>query len=103
RVPNLETGLWPAFWLLGTTTASWPAKGEIDMKEMGHRQTEIDHFHAGATPNSYVGGNAIFYSDDACVEGYPTCAAMWAWQTDNAYVSQTPMNDRFLTYRLFWT
>ncbi|MBU2887853.1 carbohydrate-binding protein [Gilvimarinus agarilyticus] len=103
RVPNLETGLWPAFWLLGTTTASWPAKGEIDMMEMGHRQTEIDHFHAGATPNSFVGGNAIFYSDDACVEGNPTCAAMSAWQTDNAYVSQTPMNDRFITYRLYWT
>ncbi|MDO3388489.1 di-heme oxidoredictase family protein [Gilvimarinus sp. SDUM040013] len=103
RVPNLETGLWPAFWLLGTSTASWPAKGEIDMMEMGHRQEEIDKFHAGATPNSFVGGNAIFYSDDACVEGNPTCAAMSAWETDNAYVSQSPMNDRFITYRLYWT
>lgn len=103
RVPNLDTGLWPAFWLLGTSTASWPAKGEIDMMEMGHKQTEIDHFYPGTNMNSFVGGNAIFYSDDACVEGNPTCAAMSAWQTDNAYVSATPMNDRFITYRLYWT
>ncbi|WP_020207716.1 di-heme oxidoredictase family protein [Gilvimarinus chinensis] len=103
RVPNLDTGLWPAFWLLGTSTASWPAKGEIDMMEMGHRQEEIDKFYPGTSVNNFVGGNAIFYAEGACVEGNPTCAAMSAWETDNAYVSSTPMNDRFITYRLYWT
>lgn len=103
RVPDLETGLWPAFWMLGTSTASWPAKGEIDIMEMGHRQETINQFHPGATPNRFVGSNAIFYSEDACVEGNPTCAAMTAWQTDNAYVPATPMNDRFMIYRLYWT
>ncbi|MDO3381281.1 di-heme oxidoredictase family protein [Gilvimarinus algae] len=103
RVPNLDTGLWPAFWLLGTSTASWPAKGEIDMMEMGHRQEEIDKLYPGTSVNNFVGGNAIFYAEGACVEGNPTCAAMSAWETDNAYVSSTPMNDRFITYRLYWT
>ncbi len=37
RVPNLTTGLWPAFWMLGTSTKNWPSKGEIDIMEMGHR------------------------------------------------------------------
>ncbi|HBN88022.1 MAG TPA: beta-glucanase, partial [Rheinheimera sp.] len=46
RVPDLATGLWPAAWMLGTSTASWPAKGEIDMIEMGHRaQARADSGH----------------------------------------------------------
>jgi beta-glucanase (GH16 family) len=34
KVPNLANGLWPAFWMLGTT-GNWPASGEIDIMEMG--------------------------------------------------------------------
>ncbi len=34
KVPNLANGLWPAYWMLGTT-GTWPANGEIDMLEMG--------------------------------------------------------------------
>ena len=104
RVPDLATGLWPAAWMLGTSTASWPAKGEIDMMEMGHRaQARADSGHAGANINSYVGANAIFYADAACVPENPTCAAMTAWQTDNAYVAAQPLSNRFVTYRTYWT
>lgn len=103
RVPDLQLGLWPAFWLLGTTSASWPAKGEIDMMEMGHSRAHIDAFHPGANLNSYVGANLIFYADAACNEGNPSCAASTAWQVDNAYVANEPIKDRFLVYRLYWT
>lgn len=104
RVPNLETGLWPAAWMLGTSTASWPAKGEIDMMEMGHRaQTRTESGHPDAAINNYVGANAIFYSEDACVPANPTCAASSAWQNDNTYVADTPLSDRFVTYRTYWT
>ncbi|MBN8430392.1 thrombospondin type 3 repeat-containing protein [Microbulbifer salipaludis] len=104
RVPQVGTGLWPAAWLLGTSTATWPANGEIDMMEMGHRaQAMVDAGHPGADVNSYVGSNAIFYAEAACSEGNPTCAASTAWQTDNAYVAETPLSDRFVIYRTYWT
>ncbi|WP_051235533.1 carbohydrate-binding domain-containing protein [Marinimicrobium agarilyticum] len=103
RVPDLDTGLWPAFWLLGTSTASWPAKGEIDMMEMGHSQAVIDETHPGTSMNRFVGSNAIFYAEEACTDANPTCAASTAWQTDNAYVANTSLSDRFVTYRLYWT
>ncbi|TQV65970.1 carbohydrate-binding protein [Exilibacterium tricleocarpae] len=104
RVPEVGIGLWPAAWMLGTSTASWPAKGEIDMMEMGHRaQSRAAAGFPGADINSYVGSNAIFYSSDACVEGNPSCAAMSAWQTDNAYLAGQPLSNRFVTYRTYWT
>ena len=104
RVPDLQDGLWPAFWMLGTTTAGWPRKGELDIMEMGHSDSGIDsHQHPGTPQNNFVGANAIFYADAACVVGNETCAASTAYQTDNAYVSDTPMNDRFMIYRMYWT
>lgn len=102
--PAVGVGMWPAAWMLGTSPASWPAKGEIDIMEMGHRaQGMADAGFPGADINSYVGSNAIFYASAACVPANPTCAAMTAWQTDNAYVSNTPLVNRFVTYRLYWT
>ena len=104
RVPDLQDGLWPAFWMLGTTTAGWPRKGELDIMEMGHSDSGIEsHQHPGTPQNNFVGANAIFYADAACVVGNETCAASTAYLTDNAYVSDTPMNDRFMIYRMYWT
>lgn len=36
-IPNLQNGLWPAFWTLGNnfSTVGWPDCGEIDVLEMG--------------------------------------------------------------------
>lgn len=104
RVPDLQDGLWPAFWMLGTSTASWPSKGELDIMEMGHSDSSIvSHGHAGTPQNNFVGANAIFYTEAACVVGNETCAASTAYLTDNAYVSSEPMNDRFIIYRMYWT
>lgn len=104
RVPNMGVGYWPAVWMLGTSTESWPSKGEIDMMEMGHRaQGMADAGHPGTNLNNYTAANAIFYAEAACVPENPTCAAMTAWQTDNAYVSQTSMGERFVIYRTYWT
>ncbi len=104
QIPDVGVGLWPAAWMLGTSTANWPSKGEIDMMEMG--QSAVARADAGfpdAPINNYTGSNLIFYTDAACSEGNPTCAASVAWQTDNAHVSATPLTNRFVTYRTYWT
>ncbi|WP_449301153.1 di-heme oxidoredictase family protein [Pseudoalteromonas fenneropenaei] len=104
KVSSVEMGLWPALWMLGTSTASWPAKGEIDIMEMGQSaQGRADAGFPGAPMNNYTGSNLIFYTDAACSAGNPTCAASLAWQNDNAHVSSQPLTDRFVTYRLYWT
>ncbi|CAM4006031.1 glycoside hydrolase family 16 protein [Pseudoalteromonas byunsanensis] len=104
KVSSVDTGLWPAIWMLGTSTASWPAKGEIDIMEMGQsEQARTDAGFPNSDIDSYTGSNLIFYSDDACNSGNPTCAASVAWQTDNAHLSTTVLTDRFVTYRLYWT
>lgn len=103
-IPDVGIGLWPAAWMLGTSTQSWPAKGEIDMMEMGHSFSAREAIGYGdADINSYVGSNLIFYSDDACTDENTTCAASTAWETDNAYVSETPLTNRFVIYRTYWT
>jgi len=40
KMPDLEDGLWPAFWTLGNNfrTVGWPACGELDIVEMGSAQ-----------------------------------------------------------------
>lgn len=104
QIPDVGIGLWPAAWMLGTTTQSWPAKGEIDMMEMGQSaQSRIDAGFTDAAINNYVGSNIIFYTEDACSDGNPTCAASIAWENDNAHLSDTPLTNRFVTYRTYWT
>jgi len=98
KTPDLKTGLWPAAWLLGTANTSWPSKGEIDMMEMGHgvEDREFQGFFDVDT-NSYVGANAIFANEDGG-------AGLIAYDVNynQPYVSETPMNDRFVTYKLYW-
>ncbi|NJO88015.1 MAG: family 16 glycosylhydrolase, partial [Chloroflexia bacterium] len=99
RVPNLETGLWPAAWLLGTVNLGWPAKGEIDMMEMGHNLTERTRQGFPSAPvNNFVGSNAIWQNS---ADGGVASIA-WDVDYDQPYVSSTPLNDRFVTYRLYW-
>ncbi|MEO9801743.1 MAG: glycosyl hydrolase [Reichenbachiella sp.] len=98
KVPDLATGLWPAAWLLGDANLTWPAKGEIDMMEMGHAATERERQgFPGVTENDYVGANAIWQAPDGSV-------ASIAWDVDynQPYIADQPLNDRFVTYRLYW-
>ena len=98
RVPDLNTGLWPAAWLLGTANLTWPAKGEIDMMEMGHSAAAKEREgYAGVSSNRFVGANAIFPADDGS-------AASIAYDVNYStpYVAATSMADRFVTYRLYW-
>lgn len=106
KVPDLENGLWPAAWLLGINhrTAGWPKSGEIDMMEMGHsKSVRQEEGHSGS-PNNFVGGNVIWYSDQACDPANQNCAASIAYDKyyTTPYMSSSPMNNRFVTYRMYW-
>ena len=39
KLPDLQNGLWPAFWMLGANypTVGWPRSGEIDIMEAGFK------------------------------------------------------------------
>ncbi|MDO6810495.1 AbfB domain-containing protein [Zobellia galactanivorans] len=99
RVPDLQTGLWPAVWLLGTSNLVWPAKGEIDMMEMGFNQEErTRQLEPNSTVNTYTGANAFFPIPDNGGVGNI------AYEVDynTPYVADRPLNDRFVTYKLYW-
>jgi beta-glucanase (GH16 family) len=65
-----ETGMWPAFWLLGTdfSTVGWPDCGEIDVMEEKGRLPDIVYssLHHGPTQDvvqtqSYQLGSGTFH------------------------------------------
>jgi beta-glucanase (GH16 family) len=37
QMPDVVSGLWPAFWLMGDVDKPWPDSGEIDIAEVGWR------------------------------------------------------------------
>ena len=113
-VPDIDLGGWPALWLLGTANYNWPRCGEVDMMEMGHTQEfrDLHDEHNGgngnnnSTVNQMVGANAIFYADEAVNDGNPSGAASISWDPDDdycrPYYNYDNLNDRFLTYRMYW-
>ena len=113
-VPDIDLGGWPAVWMLGTANYNWPRCGELDMMEMGHTQAfrDLHDEHNGgngnnnSTVNQMVGANAIFYSDESVNEGNPSGAASISWDPDDdycrPYYNYDNLNDRFLTYRMYW-
>jgi len=113
-VPDLDLGGWPAVWLLGTSNLNWPRSGEIDIMEMGSRQEfrDLHDEHNGgndsdnSTVNQVVGANAIFYADEAINSENPSGAASISWDPDDdycrPYYNYDNLNDRFLTYRIYW-
>lgn len=115
RIPNIDLGGWPALWLLGTANYAWPRCGEMDLMEMGGKQSfrDLHDTHNGgngldnATVNQAVGANAIFYSDAAINPGNPSGASSISWDPTDVYCRPyynyaSPLIERFLTYRLYW-
>ena len=108
KVPEVETGLWPAAWFLGGNhpEVGWPKSGEIDLMEMGQKKSfRTQQGYPNSSANQYVGSNIIWYSSAACVTGNETCAAAIAGDVNynNPYVSSDNLNERFQVYRLYWS
>lgn len=85
KMPNLQNGLWPAFWLLGTTGA-WPENGEIDIMEMGSNAA----IQAGLT-NKKVGA-AVHWSYNGSQADY-----------GKDHDSPVNLNDDYHIYKMEWT
>lgn len=52
QLPNVDNGLWPALWIMGTSfgAINWPAAGELDIMEFGRK----DGFDAGVVNQRVV-------------------------------------------------
>lgn len=57
KLPDVDNGMWPAFWLLGNNIGqlSWPACGELDIMEVGSRAAFLD-----GVVNRRVGSHAFW-------------------------------------------
>ncbi len=83
KVPNLENGLWPAFWMLGTTGV-WPSSGEIDIMEMGMSAAYPSN------ANKWMGGATHWENNNSHAEYSQT------------YKSATSLTDDYHVYRMDW-
>ncbi|MET0209439.1 MAG: AbfB domain-containing protein [Burkholderiaceae bacterium] len=75
KLPS-RTGLWPAFWMLGSNinTVGWPSSGEIDIMEHVNAETDVHgtvHWQGPSGYASYSGKTSVDLS------GYHLYAVEW--------------------------
>jgi beta-glucanase (GH16 family) len=97
QVPSGQ-GLWPAFWMQGSS-GDWPQRGEIDAMEiLGHATSTL---HGSLHGPGYSGDNAITKSytlpaGQSFADGFHTFAVEWEpgvvrwYADDHLYETQTP-------------
>lgn len=102
RLPTGK-GLWPAFWMLGTSAATegWPACGEIDVMEfLGHEPNQV---HGTIHGPCYSGGDGIggawtLPDGKSFSDGFHDFAVEWEpgiirWLVDGAEYRRTTTDD----------
>ncbi|MEU6205039.1 family 16 glycosylhydrolase [Micromonospora musae] len=102
KIPRGQ-GLWPAFWMLGTSSNSWPDRGEIDiMENVGREPSTV---HGTLHGPGYSGGNAVtgqtsLPGGQALADAFHTYTVDWApdsitWHLDGVqYSRKTPADLR---------
>lgn len=102
KLPNLQNGLWPAFWMLGANYPAdgWPRSGEIDILEAGFKddwQTNVANRKSHST---------VHWFQDNFQEIDPNAPGNGWWGNASATNSTTISGnfyDAFHTFKLTWT
>ena len=86
QIPNVDAGLWPAFWTLGESDVQFPAMGEMDIMEAGQAAAISE----GKANNRVISGAH--------------------WDTNGTYSTDAgsrdfdaDLNGTFFVYTLSWT
>ncbi|MER7889769.1 family 16 glycosylhydrolase [Micromonospora sp. NPDC094482] len=102
KIPRGQ-GIWPAFWMLGTSSNNWPDRGEIDiMENVGYEPSTV---HGTLHGPGYSGGNAVgaqtsLPGGQALADAFHTYTIDWApdsitWYLDGVqYSRKTPADLR---------
>lgn len=95
KLPDMNNGLWPAFWMLGDGNR-WPYTGEIDIMEAGFSATSTD-------ANAVAKANVFWRAEDAGVTGNLQFGNEDDFKYDAPAESGNGLNDDFFVYRVDWT
>ncbi len=91
-------GIWPAFWMLGSTGGNWPNNGEIDIMENIGKASEQNKVYGTIHGPGYSGAGGLqsSYTGPRFADGYHTFAVEWEpnvirWYVDGIlYGTKTP-------------
>ncbi|MEQ8469797.1 MAG: DUF5010 C-terminal domain-containing protein [Marinoscillum sp.] len=95
RLPDMNNGLWPAFWMLGDGNR-WPYTGEIDIMEAGFSATTTN-------TNAVAKANVFWRAEDAGVTGNLQFGNEDDFKYDAPAEAGKQLNEDFFVYRIDWT
>ncbi|MCX2745451.1 DUF5010 C-terminal domain-containing protein [Mangrovivirga sp. M17] len=95
KLPDMNNGLWPAFWMLGDGNR-WPFTGEIDIMEAGFNATSTN-------TNAVAKANVFWRAEDAGVTGNLQYGNEDAFKYDAPAEAGKLLNEDFFVYRVDWT
>ncbi len=97
KIPDLENGLWPAYWTEGYSSLPWPDKGEIDILEMGFSdgiaQDTVNSYVASATHWEFADSRADYgthiVASENLSQDYHLYTLIWTPTSIKTYLDET--------------